>query len=104
MEALQKKALVEAEMATFLAKMDEDLHQPDTMKQLRAGTRIRRLEASQALAAAKGCFTPTHHPIQPVALTHSVSFSHSVSPSFPKKSTTGLSDGDLLLGLDVDTK
>ena len=29
MEALQKKALIEAEMATFLAKVDKDLRQPD---------------------------------------------------------------------------
>ncbi len=37
MEALQKLAHVEGEMATFLAKMEEDLRQRDTISQLQAG-------------------------------------------------------------------
>ncbi len=66
------------------------------------GTRIRRLQPAQALAAT-GCFTPHPSPY-PTRSSHSLSHFHTPSLSLPRKSTTGLSDNDLLLGLDVDTK
>ncbi len=51
MEVLQKKALIEAEMATFLAKVDKDLRQPDTMKQIRPCW-VRYLKVDSVLNAA----------------------------------------------------
>ncbi len=51
MERLQKKALVAQEMATLLAKVDEDLHQRDTIKQL-WDCWLRYLEVDSVRAAA----------------------------------------------------